>query len=99
MIFGTWNAWSMVLAAGLAYITSSNAPAAPSAPKIDASPFLGDHYPPRRIEFPDGVISFADVAYAMIPGFRPLTLDVYLAPKRGPTVGSSPLVLYIHGGG
>jgi acetyl esterase/lipase len=99
MNLGT-RAWSMVLAvAGTAWLISASALAEPSAPKIDATPFLGDHYPPRRFEFPGGVIGFADVAYAMIPGFRPLTLDVYLPPKHGATLGGSPLVLYIHGGG
>jgi acetyl esterase/lipase len=99
MMLGIRNAWSMVLAAaGMACMTSSNALAQPSAPKVDTSPFLGDHYPPRRTEFSGGVFGFADVTYAMIPGFRPLTLDIYLAPKSR-VVGSSPLVLYIHGGG
>jgi acetyl esterase/lipase len=100
MNIGTASGWSLVLAvAGIASIMSSNAIAQPSAPKIDATPFLGDHYPPRRMEFPAGVTGFADVTYAMIPGFRPLTLDVYLTPKSRAAASSSPLVLYIHGGG
>jgi acetyl esterase/lipase len=94
------NAWSLVLtAACITYTISSYAAGQAAAPKIDASPFLGDHYPPRRSEFLAGVIGFADVTYAMIPGFRPLTLDVYLAPKGHATKVNSPLVLYIHGGG
>ncbi len=71
--------------------------AAPAAPKIDASPFLGDHYPARRLHFAGGVTGFADVTYETVPGFRPLTLDVYVGPHvKG---AAMPLVLYIHGGG
>ena len=93
------NAWSMVLAAGMTCVLSPNAPAEPVAPKINASPFLGDHYPARRMEFPGGVVGFSELKYAVIPGFRPLTLDVYLAPKGRAAASNSPLVLYIHGGG
>jgi acetyl esterase/lipase len=94
------NAWLMVLAAaGMSCMLSPKAPAEPAAPKVNASPFLGDHYPSRRVEFPGGVVGFADVTYAVIPGFRPLTLDVYLAPKGRAAASNSPLVLYIHGGG
>ncbi len=100
MTIETRNAWAKILAAVFAALMlQSNALAQPNAPKIDASPFLGDHYPPRRSEFPAGVIGFADVTYAIIPGFRPLTLDVYLAPQSRAGPGGSPLVLYIHGGG
>lgn len=66
------------------------------APVIDATPFLGDHYPPRRTAFADGVVGYADVTYQVIPGFRPLNLDLYLPPKTG---RRAPLVMYIHGGG
>jgi acetyl esterase/lipase len=97
---GVRNALLLALAAaGMTCLILSNAHAQPSAPKIDASPFLGDHYPARRMEFPGGVISYADVTYALIPGFRPLTLDVYLAPRSRVAAKSVPLVLYIHGGG
>jgi acetyl esterase/lipase len=100
MILSIRNSWSMIVAAaGMTCMLSANALAEPAAPKINASPFLGDHYPPRRMEFPGGVIGFADVTYAVIPGFRPLTLDVYLAPKGRAAASGSPLVLYIHGGG
>jgi acetyl esterase/lipase len=74
---------------------------AAAAPKIDATPFLGDHYPPRRSMFPDGVASLADVVYETIPGFRPVTLDLYLpsANAGGKPGAGKPLVIYIHGGG
>lgn len=100
MNVGTRNAWSTVLmTASIACMLSGSAPAQSGGPKIDATPFLGDHYPPRRVEFPAGVIGFGDVTYAMIPGFRPLTLDVYLVPRSHASVSKAPLVLYIHGGG
>jgi acetyl esterase/lipase len=100
MNVGTRDSWSAALAAaGMTCLMLSTALAQPSAPKIDPAPFLGDHYPARRMQFPAGVISYADVTYAIIPGFRPLTLDVYLAPKSRAAARSSPLVLYIHGGG
>ena len=67
------------------------------APKIDAAPFLGDHYPVRHTAFANGVVGLADVAYEYIPGFRPLTLDVYLPPDGAKK--RHPLILYIHGGG
>ena len=66
------------------------------APKVDAAPFLGDHYPARHIAFGDRVVGLADVAYEYIPGFRPLTLDIYLPPDGAKR---HPMVLYIHGGG
>jgi len=65
-------------------------------PKIDATAFLGDRYPIRRTTFPQGVVGLADVTYEILPGFRPMTLDVYLASDRK---SLHPLVLYIHGGG
>lgn len=68
------------------------------APRIDPTPFLGDHYPVRRVSFRSGVNGFADVTYSTIPGFRPLTLDVYVPPAAARPKGL-PLVLYIHGGG
>lgn len=69
---------------------------AEAPPKIDASPFLGDHYPDRHTAFAGGVDGLADVVYQSIPGFRPLTLDIYLPPDKAKR---HPLILYIHGGG
>lgn len=71
-------------------------PAANAEPKIDAAPFLGDHYPTRHTAFPKGVTGISDVTYESLPGFRPLTLDLYLPSDRK---SPHPLVLYIHGGG
>jgi acetyl esterase/lipase len=60
-------------------------------------PVLEDRYPARRTAFANGVVGLADVTYAVIPGFRPLRLDLYLAP--GSAQGAHPLVIFVHGGG
>ena len=54
-----------------------------------------DVYPERVTRFPGGVTGLADVTYSVLPGFRPLILDIYL--PRG--ASARPLVLFIHGGG
>ena len=54
-----------------------------------------DVYPDRVTHFPGSVTGFADVTYSVIPGFRPLVLDLYL--PRSTTL--RPLVMFIHGGG
>jgi len=57
---------------------------------------LGDHYPTVRVPFPDGVVGYPDLQYAVVPAYRPLHLDLYVpAGPRTP----HPLIVYIHGGG
>jgi acetyl esterase/lipase len=56
-----------------------------------------DLYPDRVTRFPGGVTSLADVTYSVIPGYRPLVIDLYLPPKG--KAAPKPLILYIHGGG
>jgi hypothetical protein len=51
-------------------------PATGSAAQIE------DRSPERRVEFPQGVTSLADVTYSAPEGFRPLTLDLYLTRSR-----------------
>ncbi|MDE2347845.1 MAG: carboxylesterase family protein, partial [Gammaproteobacteria bacterium] len=98
----TLGRFSMVGAAAL-LVCAAAASAAPSStgaypqPAVAAAVVMGDHYPARRTPFPGGVTGFADVKYAELPGFRPLTLDVYVPP--GARSKAVPLVLYIHGGG
>ncbi len=60
-----------------------------------ATPFTGDIYPDRVTRFPGGVTSLADVVYSVVPGFRPLIVDLYLPAGTAPR----PLIIYIHGGG
>ncbi len=98
----TLGRFPMVGAAAL-LVCAAAASAAPSStgayprPAVAAAVVMGDHYPARRTPFPGGVTGFADVKYAELPGFRPLTLDVYVPP--GARSKAVPLVLYIHGGG
>jgi len=46
--------------------------------------------------FPNGVTALEDVRYAALPGWRRLTMDIYMPPKQATP---RPLVVYIHGGG
>ncbi|MDE2341591.1 MAG: alpha/beta hydrolase [Alphaproteobacteria bacterium] len=59
-------------------------------------PVLEDRYPERINHFPGGVTGHADVVYSVLPGYRPLIVDIYTPPK---SVRPKPLILYIHGGG
>ncbi|HUQ52933.1 MAG TPA: hypothetical protein VM692_11975, partial [Gammaproteobacteria bacterium] len=43
-----------------------------------------DVYPERVTHFPGGVTSLADVTYSVLPGFRPLVLDLYLPSGDAP---------------
>ncbi len=60
---------------------------------------LEDRYPDRKIQFPNGVTSLADVVYAVHVGYRPLTLDLYLPPDARADDASYPFVVIVHGGG
>lgn len=53
-------------------------------------------YPAQKIAFPDGVMAQFDISYASLPGYRPLTLDIY-TPRPSPA--PLPLVVFVHGGG
>jgi acetyl esterase/lipase len=86
----------MVALATLMTMVARIGGAAPNQPAIAAHPVLEDRYPERRTTFPGGVVSFADVVYSVLPGFRPLRLDLY--EPTGKAV-SRPLVIFIHGGG
>jgi acetyl esterase/lipase len=54
-----------------------------------------DVYPDRVTRFPNGVSGLADVTYSVIPGFRPLVLDLYQPAGEA----RKPLVVFVHGGG
>lgn len=56
--------------------------------------------PPKHGQLPNPVITSSglkryDIAYALIPGFRPLELQLFVPDSEKPT----PVILYIHGGG
>jgi len=91
------NARPAMLAIAAAMLMSGGlAAAAESAPPVAAHPVLEDRYPERVTSFPQGVLGRADLVYSVLPGFRPLRLDLY-EPTGKP--GSHPLVVFIHGGG
>ena len=73
-------------------------PAAAQSREFATTPTAGqdDRYPARLHSWPGGVTSLADVTYSVIPGYRPLVVDLYLPPRE---MGPRPLILYIHGGG
>jgi acetyl esterase/lipase len=81
-------AWLALLAAGAVSAQS---------PAVAARAVLDDRYPERRVSFPHGVVGLPDLVYAVLPGFRPLRLDLYEPPPGQP--GPRPLVVFIHGGG
>src|ERR1700704_5311127 len=51
--------------------------------------------PTPAVPYPGGVQNFRDVTFAELPGFRPLTLDLYVPPKAG---APKPAIVIIHGG-
>lgn len=66
-------------------------------PDIAAAAVVEDHYPTQIADFPGGVKGYANLVFESLPGYRPLTLDVYAKPARGGR--PRPLIIYIHGGG
>ncbi|MDB5707645.1 MAG: alpha/beta hydrolase [Sphingomonas bacterium] len=89
------GAFSLCLA--LATSAVAAAPGQRVFPTADRPP-SADPYPDRVTHFPGGVTSLADVVYSVIPGYRPMILDIYMPPK-GKTATPKPLVIYVHGGG
>lgn len=85
--------WLGVLAAGACASASG-----PNDIAIAEAAATGDRYPAPRVRFPGGVIGIPDQVYAAAPGYRPLTLDLYLPPSRRAPRDGYPLVLFIHGG-
>ena len=56
-----------------------------------------DPYPDHHVAFPGGVTGLPDLTYQILPGWRPLKLDLYLPPAS--FKGPRPTVVFIHGGG
>src|SRR5688572_19635797 len=88
------NARASIAATGMAVVAGAAA-AAPRASPVAAAASQKDVYPDRVTQFPHGVSGLADVAYSVLPGFRPLILDLSL-PQGTAT---QPLILFVHGGG
>ncbi len=51
----------------------------------------------HTVTFLGGVVAHPDLVYSVIPGYRPLTLDLYLAPPKK-TRSLKPAILFVHGG-
>jgi acetyl esterase/lipase len=86
-----------LFAAGVACATNAGfSPAILDSIPTASQAVLGDHYPAVRVPFPNGVLGYPDLQYAVVPAYRPLHLDLYVpAGPRKP----HPLIVYIHGGG
>lgn len=69
--------------------------AAPLQAEVGERVIEADALPRRHLSLERGVIAQPNQVYAMIPGYRPLTLDLY-RQESGP---ARPLVIYVHGGG
>lgn len=72
---------------------------APRPVEIAAGVVSEDAYPERRVVFPGGVTGLPDRAYTSEPGYRPLTLDLYLPPGSPGAGVLRPFVVFVHGGG
>ena len=66
-----------------------------SAPQAPPAPVPRPQYQPPPLTFADGVTATFDIPYATLPGFRPLTLDLYT--PRAQAV-AAPMVVFVHGG-
>jgi len=84
-----------VLLAACALLAAGGASAEPRVFPVAEVASQADVYPDRVTHFPKGVTGLADVTYSVIPGFRPLVLDLYRPDGETP----KPLILFIHGGG
>lgn len=87
---------SMASALLMAMMGPIGASAQSLAPATAPEPALGDPLPDRVLPLTDQVSVTADVVFSTIPGYRPITLDLY-RPTNDKT--ARPLVIYIHGGG
>jgi acetyl esterase/lipase len=67
-------------------------PASHAQDKDDAP---SSYTPTPAVQYPGGVQNFRDITFAELPGFRPLTLDLYVPPKAG---APRPAIVFIHGG-
>ncbi|MCI4591959.1 alpha/beta hydrolase [Sphingobium sp. BYY-5] len=90
-----WVGASLTLIAALAMQTG---PAQAQMERLATSPepALGDPMPERILSLANGVRVSTDISFSTIPGYRPLTLDLYRPTKA---TARLPLVIYVHGGG
>lgn len=86
---------AIVMLGASSLFSLAGAAAEPRDFPVSATPAIDDIYPDRVTQFAGGVTSLADVTYAVIPGFRPLVVDLYMPAGTA----ARPLIIYIHGGG
>jgi acetyl esterase/lipase len=89
------NERAVLLLALVTAAATGGANAEPRVFPVAEAASQADVYPDRTTRFPRGVTGFADVTYSVIPGFRPLVLDLYQPEGRTPR----PLIVFVHGGG
>jgi len=80
-------------------LAGAQANAATSDLQVAVSPKVVEEAPVRPVRFENGVLGYQGLTYARRPGYRPLTLDLYLQPRPAAARARLPLVIYIHGGG
>jgi acetyl esterase/lipase/ABC-type molybdate transport system substrate-binding protein len=93
---------SLFACVGVAPFHWAHAQPTPPAPNSDYSiehigkPLLGTAPAPLelKVQYPKKVDALFDLTYATIPGYRPLTLDLYHVPVPG----RRPAVVFVHGG-
>jgi acetyl esterase/lipase len=83
------------IAAFCVAVIAGTAGAEPRTFSVAEAASQNDVYPDRVTQFPQGVTGLADVTYSVLPGFRPLVLDLYLPQGTE----SQPLIVFVHGGG
>ncbi len=91
-----WTKWARAAAFSVAALLSQMAPAKDRVFPVADHPELADHFSPHVAAFPGGVTAYGNVVYSVIPGYRPLVIDIYTQSKLKT---ARPLILYIHGGG
>ena len=70
--------------------------AARPAPPLVRNISPDNSYGPHKVAFANGVSGAFDLAYTVLPGFRPLTLDLY---SPASTLRPVPAIVFVHGGG
>jgi acetyl esterase/lipase len=94
---------AMTGALGLAAAAHAASPGEELAAKAVVNPAIfsagGDPYPDHHATFAGGVTGLPELAYSIIPGYRPMKLDLYLPPVSYSAKGPRPAVVFVHGGG
>lgn len=98
MLLRALLAAGVVLTAGAARAASPGETLA-AAQKVNPQIFSqgDDPYPDHHVTFAGGVTGLPDLTYQILPGWRPMKLDLYLPPAS--FKGPRPTVMFIHGGG